>query len=96
MKLFQINFPSVTVCPEFKTNLLRFTIPQYVPKNLRHLTRKNYGYYEKHTLRKLMYENEEYLNDTQDERRFGNIYYDQFLDRIENLSIKPEELGLKL
>lgn len=81
------------MCPEFKTNLLHYKIKKD-PKRLK-LT-EVYAYYEKHTLRRIKYENEEYLNDTQDERRFGNIFYEQFLDRIENFSIKPEELGSKL
>jgi len=81
------------VCPKFKTNLLHYKIKKD-PKRLK-LTEVN-AYYEKHTLRRIAYENEEYLNDTQDERRFGNIFYEQFLDKVENLSIKPEELGSKL
>ena len=71
------------MCPEFQARLQNKLVNVY-------------GYYEKHTLRRVKYEKEELLHETQDERRFGNISYYEFLDKLENGSIKPEDLGTKM
>jgi hypothetical protein len=41
-------------------------------------------------------EDEEYAQEIQDEIKFGNISYMEFLKKIEAGSLKPEQLGLKL
>ncbi|CAG9811153.1 unnamed protein product [Chironomus riparius] len=83
----EINFPAVTVCPQW--NLFR------IPDSAYSFRQKHYSY-EKHTLRQLYYEHEEEEQEFEDEMKFGNISYAEFLDRIENGSIKPEQLGIKI
>ncbi|XP_070498386.1 pickpocket protein 19-like [Chironomus tepperi] len=80
----EIDFPAVTVCPRLVLDYHKSW--QYEPR-IR---------YEKHTLIKYKYEFEEAAKEFADERRFGNISYVEFLNRMENGSIKPEELGDKI
>ena len=77
----------MTVCPQW--NLFR------IPDSAYSFRQKHYSY-EKHTLRQLYYEHEEEEQEFEDEMKFGNISYAEFLDRIENGSIKPEQLGIKM
>ncbi|CAG9811156.1 unnamed protein product [Chironomus riparius] len=82
----EINFPAVTVCPQ-----LSFSIPRgpYSKQS------KPY-YYEKHTLKKSYYEFEEEQQEFVDERKLSSYDYGKFLDKLENGSIKPEDLGIRL
>lgn len=85
-QFFQINFPAVTVCPRHKFQIARSPFR----------SRQKHHKYEKHSLSLLHYEHEEEVEEFVDERRFRNISYVEFLDRIDNGSIKPDNLGLKL
>lgn len=52
--------------------------------------------FEKHSLSLYHYEKLEDEQEFEDKRRFGEISYLDFLDRIDNGTIKPKELGMKL
>lgn len=52
--------------------------------------------HDKHTLRKSFYEIEEVRAEFLNEYKIENTRYVNILDRIENGSIKAEELGIKL
>lgn len=86
IQIFQINFPAVTVCPELKTKI----------DILRGFT----VYYEKHSLRTIPYEYEEFLTNFSDELRLNmskfDILYLDIFKSIENGSINVNKLGIKL
>lgn len=52
--------------------------------------------YEKHSLKWLFDEIDEYYEDTKDEKKLGRIKYTEILDGIANGTIKAEELGMKM
>lgn len=78
----------MTVCP-------RLSIDVQGDKRLGFGLNQRYRY-EKHTTKRIFYEYEEVVKEFQDERKFGNISYTDFLNRIEDGSIKPQQLGDKL
>ena len=75
------------MCPQF---------PPIIAKDTKKGGPNKYYRFEKHTLRRYYYEDDEYLQETEDERKFENISYIEFLNRIYDGKIKPEELGIKL
>lgn len=84
----QINFPAITVCPRLLPNVGMERRPGLGYKTIyRH---------DKHTLRKSFYEIEEVRAEFLNEYKIENTRYVNILDRIENRSIKAEELGIKL
>jgi hypothetical protein len=52
-------------------------------------------YFEKHSLKRYFYEDEEIFDDFKDRRKFGNISYTEILERLDDGSIKSEELSMK-
>ncbi|KAL7031155.1 hypothetical protein ACKWTF_006917 [Chironomus riparius] len=80
----EIHFPAVTVCP-------RIILDDRMEWKIRPRYR-----YEKHTLKRIKYEYKESKLEFADEEKFGNISYVEFLNRIENGSIDPKHLGIKM
>jgi len=52
--------------------------------------------FEKHSLSLYYYEKLENEQEFEDKMKFGKTSYLDFLDRIDNRSIKPKEIGTKL
>lgn len=74
----------MTVCPR-----LWFGIPRGPPNKQRRPYR-----FLKHNLHLIFYELEEEIYEFEDEARY-RIGYEAFLDRLENGSMKPEELKFR-
>lgn len=53
-------------------------------------------YYEKHTLRKIFLEYEEFITIIPDEYKLKIDSYDDLLDLVENGTLKAEELDIQL
>ena len=85
LKTFKVNFPAVTICPRLILDDHQFDWELFGRQR-----------FDRHTLEAVPYEFEEAAREFADERKFGNISYVEFLNRIENGSIKPEELGNKM
>lgn len=88
-KTFQVNFPAVTVCPQPNFQFTRGNRPKARQWGVRVQN-------EKHTTGIIFLEIPEVGPEFVDEIKYGNISYAEFVDRIENGSIKPEDLGMKM
>ena len=83
----QINFPAFTVCPRLKP-----VIPYLGKRGVG----MRYARFEKHTLRTYYYEPVESNDEIKDEINFGWFSYVMALEEIENGTIDPHKLGMKL
>lgn len=57
------------------------------------MNEKRQRYFENHSLKPVFMENEEVERELKDERKYGNISFVEFLDKLENGSINASELG---
>ncbi|CAG9812250.1 unnamed protein product [Chironomus riparius] len=87
--VLEINFPAVTVCPQQIFELPKGHRPSINKYSLN-------IQYEKHTFSVLHLESAEVEPELVDEIKYGNISYIEFLKRIENGIIKPQDLGYKI